>query len=134
MAEVMSIAVSGEDQWLVVNGRPVEYYSSDTAFIDGEKVWASERAALRLAEALAVKPDLVDFAAAGFPDAIVKLPEGDRLMVHGAMSLAQLGLDVTGPDDVQEEDLVILARELISRARSKDTGVEAVTEAVPTPA
>jgi len=127
----MSIAVSGDDQWLVVNGRPVEYYASDTAFVDGRKVWASERAALRLGEALAAKPSVVDFASAGFPDAIVTLSDGERVLVHGAISMNQLGLDATGPEDVQEEDLVILARELISRGASKGAGVEAAPEAVP---
>ena len=102
MPEVMSIAVSDEDQWLVVNGRPVEYYASDTAFLDGRKVWASQRAAVRLAEALAAQPDVVDFVSAGFPDAIVTLPTGDRVLVHGATSLGQLGLKATDAHDVQE--------------------------------
>jgi hypothetical protein len=127
----MSIAVTDDDQWLVVNGRPVEYYASDTAFLDGKKVWASQRAAVRLADALASEPDVVDFASVGFPDAVVTLPSGERLLVHGAPSLAQLGLDATEAHDVQEEDLVILARELISRARTKGNGVELAPEAVP---
>lgn len=131
MTEVISIAVSAEDQWLVVNGRPIEYYASDTAFVDGAKVWASERAAMRLAEALAAQPEVVDFSTAGFPDAIVTLPGGERLLVHGAISMAQLGLDATAPDDVQEEELVILARELISRARAHGSGVEAAPGAIP---
>jgi hypothetical protein len=130
MPEVMSIDVSDEDQWLVVNGRPVEYYASDTAFLDGRKVWASQRAAVRLAEALTALPDVVDFVSAGFPDAIVTLPTGDRMLVHGAISLAQLGLEASDAHEVQEEDLVILARELISRARAKGAGVESAPEPV----
>jgi hypothetical protein len=134
MVEVMSIAVSGDDQWLVVNGRPVEYYSSDTAFLDGRKVWAADAAASRLADALSVKADSVDFATAGFPDAIVGLPNGARALVHGAVSLGQLGLDASDPADVQEEDLVILARELISRANAGGSGVEAIPDTAAAPA
>jgi|SRR5579872_1450995 len=128
MTEVMSIAVTGDDQWLVVNGRPVEYYASDTAFLNGKKVWAAEAAAWRLADALAVKAENIDFATAGFPDAIVNLPDGSRALVHGAASLGQLGLEATEASDVQEEDLVILARELISRAGAGGAGVEAIPE------
>jgi hypothetical protein len=131
MVEVMSIAVSGDDQWLVVNGRPVEYYSSDTAFLNGKKVWAAEAAASRLAEALVVEVNAVDFATAGFPDAIVGLPSGSRMLVHGAISLGALGLDASDPADIQEEDLVILARELISRANAGGSGVEPIPDAEP---
>lgn len=128
MVEVMSIAVSGDDQWLVVNGRPVEYYASDTAFLNGKKVWAAEAAASRLAEALAVRPESIDFTTAGFPDAIVNLENGSRVLVHGAVSLGQLGLDASEAGGVQEEDLVILARELISRAHGGGGGVEPIPE------
>lgn len=127
MPEVMSIAVTRDDQWLVVNGRPVEYYSSDTAFLEGRKVWASERAAVRLAEALTSEVRVVDFVSAGFPDAIVTLP-GERMLVHGAISLHELGLEAVDPGQIQEEDLVILARELISRAQTKGSGVEVAPE------
>ena len=128
MVEVMSIAVSGDDQWLVVNGRPVEYYASDTAFLNGKKVWAADAAAARLAEALSDEAHSVDFATAGFPDAIVGLPDGSRVLVHGAVSLGQLGLDASDAGEVQEEDLVILARELISRGKAGGSGVEAIPE------
>lgn len=131
MAEVMSIAVSEDDQWLVVNGRPIEYYASDTAFLDGKKVWASQVAATRLAEALASEAEVVDFVSAGFPDAIVTLPSGDRVLVRGGESLGLLGLEAGEASGIQEEDLVILARELISKARSKGVGVEPVPEPVP---
>jgi len=130
MVEVMSIAVTGDDQWLVVNGRPVEYYASDTAFLNGKKVWAADAAASRLADALAARADSVDFATAGFPDAIVGLPGGSRALVHGADSMSQLGLDASDPADVQEEDLVILARELVSRAHAGGSGVEPIPEPV----
>ena len=127
MVEVMSIAVSGDDQWLVVNGRPVEYYASDTAFLNGKKVWAADAAASRLAEALGCRADTVDFTA-GFPDAIVGKPDGSRVLVHGGAFLGQLGLEATEPAEVQEEDLVILARELVSRGHAGGSGVEAIPE------
>ncbi len=128
MPEVMSIAVSDDDQWLVVNGRPVEYYASDTAFVDGKKVWASERAALRLSEALAAEPQIVDFVTGGFPDAIVQLPSGERVVVHGAASLRDLGLTALDPTEIQEDELIILARELIERARAGGQDVEPLEE------
>lgn len=134
MAEVMSIAVTSDDQWLVVNGRPIEYYASDTAFVEGRKVWASERAAVRLAEALTSEADIVDFVTAGFPDAVVTLPSGERKLVHGAISMQQLGLEGSNPIDIAEDELIILARELISRARSNGVGVEQAPEVAGTPA
>lgn len=128
MPEVISIAVSDEDQWLVVNGRPIEYYASDTAFVGGRKVWASEQAALRLAEALTSEPLIVDFVSAGFPDAVITLPSGERSLVHGATSLLDLGLTALDPTEIQEEELVILSRELVERARANGSGVEAYVE------
>lgn len=125
MAEVMSIAVSAEDQWLVANGRPVEYYAGDTAFVDGSKVWASERAARRLGEALGSPAVSVDFVAAGgFPDAEVTTASGTRNVVRGASSMSDLGLTSSDPADIDEEDLVILARELVARAGAGGEGVE----------
>lgn len=126
MAEVMSIAVSGDDQWLVANGRPVEYYAGDTAFVDGNKVWAAERAARRLGEALGSPAVSIDFVSAGgFPDAVVTTAGGDRSLVRGASSMSDLGLSGNDPADIDEEDLVILARELVARAEGRGEGVEA---------
>ncbi|GEM_PF-3048335 len=134
MTEVMSIAVSSDDQWLVVNGRPVEYYASDTAFLNGRKVWASEAAAKRLADALAVPADLVDFVEGGFPDAIITTGDGQRALVHGGISLHQLGLEAVDPGEIGEEELVILGREMIARAKARGGGVEAAPEPAATPA
>lgn len=131
MAEVMSIAVSPEGQWLVVNGRPIEYYASDTAFVEGTRVWASERAARRLAEALTSQLDTVDFASTGYHDAFVTLPNGERDLVQGTESAQHLGLSATDPSEIPEEDVIILARELISRARSSAANVQLASGAAP---
>jgi hypothetical protein len=120
MPEVMSIAVTGDDQWLVVNGRPVEYYAADTAFIDGKKVWASERAALRLGEALGSTAEIIDFAEAGFPNAIVTLRNGERRTVDGNGSLEALGLVASDPADIGEDEVIILARELFTKANAAE--------------
>jgi hypothetical protein len=122
--EVMSIAVTEDDQWLVANARPIEYYAGDTAFVEGQKVWAAEQAARRLADALGTEPVSVDFVTGGFPDAVVTLPNGERLLVHGALLLKELGVKAEEPSDISEEELIILARELVDRARSRGEGVE----------
>ncbi|HZT95722.1 MAG TPA: hypothetical protein VFB34_02680 [Chloroflexota bacterium] len=131
MTEVMSIAVTDDDQWLVVNGRPVEYYAGDTAFVEGNKAWASERAARRLAEALSTDPLMVDFVLGGFPDAIVERPDGQKYVVHGAASLHDLGLNALDPTEIGEDELIILARELGERGRAGGQGVEPLEEPVP---